>query len=873
MPNRFRSRLSFLVLRSLLLMVLAAWLPGAHAAAPAWSMGLSAEGLPVVRLGGVPVMQAGYAFWGEQWRWSAQTVKVARTGELSRTVEGRVEALGLSMSADVQARDPRVLSWQWRYDAANALSNVVGGGISFKFDLGATATEMGPPELLPGGAGWRWGKPGAERFEMRFQPAPASVYFERGNPREIRVMFYRDRIPAQPLQIQATWMSSGAVKHAEDPASQWSTGETDWPRARDLDATTWPLDLSFLNARDKPAGRRGWVQARGERLVFGDGSTARFWGTNLTAYALFNTPRHEVPGHARRLSALGYNLVRLHHHDSVWVAPNIFGRKPTSSRELDPAQAEKIDWWIKCLKDEGIYLWLDLHVGRHMYPDDGMEAFAEVSKGKPSADIKGVSYVNPSVQAAMQRFAADYLGRINSETGLKAVDDPAVAFIQITNENDVTHHFGNLLLADKGVPWHHARFAEAARRFASTSGLPYDKLTRTWEPGPSKYLLNDLEYRFNAAALAHLRSLGVKAVVSTTSTWGYNPTYSLPALTVGDAIDAHAYDNAGWLERDPRVGANLLHWLQAAKVSGKPSTVSEWNIETPRAYDRHTLPLFASASAAHQGVSAMLHYAYSQGNFELARGRLSPWDSNQDPALLLSMTPAALIYRLGLVEPARVRHVWRPSASELFNEAASPGGALALRTAGELGHLSIAMPAVKELPWLRPSPAVAGEKALASLQASPVPLSGAEVRSDTGELWRNAEHGMARIDAPAAQALMGRTGGHPWTTRDVEARLNVPVAALAVVTPDGQPVAKAATLLVSASGRVDNPSGQLPWLTEPVGGSLRIRSEQDREVRALRTDGTPHTFKVRSVQGWVTLNLSEIPGQGGLALRLEAAGR
>ena len=68
---------------------------------------------------------------------------------------------------------------------------------------------------------------------------------------------------------------------------------------------------------------------------------------------------------------------------------------------------EKLDWWIKCLKDEGIYVWLDLDTQRFFKAGDDIDHFAEISKGKPAADVKGFNYVNASIQDAMQRFNQD----------------------------------------------------------------------------------------------------------------------------------------------------------------------------------------------------------------------------------------------------------------------------------------------------------------------------------------------------------------------------------------------------------------------------------------------------------------------------------
>src|SRR4029077_10761533 len=115
-------------------------------------------------------------------------------------------------------------------------------------------------------------------------------------------------------------------------------------------------------------------------------------------------------------------------------------------------------------------------------------------------------------------------------TNTRYADEPAIVAMLITNENDVTHHFGNLLLPDKNVPKHNAYYKSKSDAFASAWGLPRDKTWRAWEPGPSRIFLNDLERRFHADMIAQLRAQGVKVPIVTTSTWG-NPLSSLPALT------------------------------------------------------------------------------------------------------------------------------------------------------------------------------------------------------------------------------------------------------------------------------------------------------------------------------------------------------
>jgi len=390
-----------------------------------------------------------------------------------------------------------------------------------------------------------------------------------------------------------------------------SNDYTNWPTDI-LDWRTSPVDLSFLNAQEKPAGKHGFLKAVKDKLVFDDGTPIRFWGTNITSYTLFGTSRQNVRQQAHRLSELGFNLVRLHHHDSYWVNPNIFGdEKSQNTLQLDAAMLEKLDWWIKCLEDEGIYVWLDLEDGRRFKSGDRIDGFEEISRNPSTANLSGYNYVNGSIRTAMERFNEAYVNHRNDYTGVRYKDDPGIAALLVTNENDLTYHFGNALLSDKGVPWHTARYMHEADAFAAAWGLPKGTTWRSWEPGPSKLFLNDLEHRFNEEIISKLRALGVKVPIVTTSTWG-NPLFSLPALTAGDIIDVHSYGRVGELEKNPIRTANLIDWIAAAHVAGKPLSVTEWNVEPFPVSDRTTVPLYLAASASYQGWDALMQYAYSQ---------------------------------------------------------------------------------------------------------------------------------------------------------------------------------------------------------------------------------------------------------------------
>jgi hypothetical protein len=603
-----------------------------------------------------------------------------------------------------------------------------------------------------------------------------------------------------------------------------------WP-ASILDSNTSPVDLSFLNAPEAPAGRHGFLKVREGRLAFEDGTKARFWGTNLTAYSLFGTSKDNVKRQARRLSELGFNLIRLHHHDSEWVDPNIFGgQKTPDTQTLNPAMLEMLDWWMKCLKDEGIYVWLDLHVGRRVKAGDRIEGFEEIRQGKPSASLFGYSYVNPSVQAAMKRFNEMYLNHQNHFTGLRYKEDPAIAAILITNENDLTHHFGNALLPNKGVPSQSAIYMREADQFAARHALPKTEVWRAWEDGPAKLFLNDLERRFDVEMIAHLRALGVKAPIVTTSSWGMDPLSSLPALTTGDIVDAHSYGAVGDLQSNPLIAANLVHWIAAAQVLGKPLSVTEWGVENlgSLAPDRQNIPLYIAASAALQGWDAVMFYAYSQEALGGDRSTPSVYQAYNDPALMASLPAAALLYRRSHVKESGTLYVFAPGKAMLFDQPLSAATSVALRTAAERGKLAIAMPQVPELPWLEESVIPAGAKIIRDPHQAQVPADALEIASDSGQLRRNWNQGTFTIDTPQTQAAMGWIGGTDIRLSDVEITAVTRNAVVAVQSTDGKPIAQSQNIMISVGARsAPKAPDSMPFYSEPVEGKILIRAMPD----------------------------------------------
>ncbi|WP_223432893.1 glycosyl hydrolase family 5 [Pseudomonas sp. GL-B-26] len=837
------------------------------------------NGLPTLMRGGSPVVATTFSFFGRNWDWTYLQTEFKVITPYRYSLAGKNQALDFDLTAQIQKQNEQKLTWNFALDAHSGKSGVSGGGIVFEFDPALFAGEMGEPTLLPDNRGWTWGNAQGRRIEMRFEPALAGVYFEPGSKSEVRAFFYKNTIKSGRQDFTATLSVSGDV--AVGPTTTERFGLSDpknWPTDK-LDRKTSPVDLSFLNAQEKPAGKRGFIKASGEQLLFADNTTARFWGTNLSAYTLFLTPDDAIKQQAKRLSALGFNLVRLHHHDSPWVLPNIFGdgRVTRSTQQLSPESQKKIDWWIKCLKDEGIYVWLDLHVQRVFTENDNIYGFDELPKEEQNFTyLKGYSYVNLTIQKAMKRFTEAYLTHVNSYTGLAYKDDPAIAAVLITNENDVTNHFGNALLPDKNVPKHNRIYMAEAEAFAKQHNLSANQTWRSWEPGPSKLFLNDLERRFNVDMIQHLRGIGVKVPIATTSSWGRNGLNSLPALTAGDVIDVHSYGGSGQIEKNPLYSDGIVNWIAAGQVIGKPLTVTEWNNEPFPTPDRHSLPLYIAGTASHQGWDALMQYAYSQEPLG-GEGGMSAnnWHAYNDPAMLATLPAAALLYRRADVHEATTTYVFAPTPGTLFNQMITPASSALLRTAMEKGKLEIAMPQTPELPWLQQSAIPSKAQEFHDPDQSLLDANASESTTDTGELKRNWKRGIYTINTPRTQAATGWIGGESISLGNIKVQVKTANASVVVQSLDDAPLGRSQDLLISLGTRaIPQDVDKVPFYVEPLEGTLTIQAPQGltlfthgilrqmKKLPATYLDGR-YTIKFDGLQAsnWLFLKKDVTPAQ------------
>jgi len=151
----------------------------------------------------------------------------------------------------------------------------------------------------------------------------------------------------------------------------------------------------------------------------------RLWGVNLSFGA--NLPKHEdAPYIAARLAAAGVNAVRCHHMDSARFPRGLWNAK--DGKTIDPEALDRLDFFIDQLARRGICVNINLHVGRVH------SQFLHLPRTNRQYD-KIFNIFTPALIDAQKQYARELLTHVNRYRKLRYADDPAVAIVEITNEN------------------------------------------------------------------------------------------------------------------------------------------------------------------------------------------------------------------------------------------------------------------------------------------------------------------------------------------------------------------------------------------------------------------------------------------------------
>lgn len=657
---------------------------------------------------------------------------------------------------------------------------------------------------------------------------------------------------------------------------------------------------------ERPAGRHGPARAVGDAIQFADGTPARFWGVNALPLP---TPE-QMTRQARFYAKHGINLVRLHPVQSI---VGLLRRRPDGSRGFDPAGLDRLDRYVAALKAEGIYVGWSPFYPHVVTADDGIppEIFAELPDapnwnlppGTTGKSTSGVVHFVPSLQAAEWAWLSALLDHRNPYTGLRYVEEPALAILEVRNEDSLLWHAPlNDLEAGRMGPrltaafqaawqaWIRAHYPTDAALFAAWGPIgagrraddgrdnPRPAIYGAWEmqaDGPSRNArearrMGDF-VRFAAETMrdgylarqAQLRAMGYRGLTVSTAWQAGGPAAHLANLwsdAALDVVDRHAYWGGGAGGHEIRAGdvnaASHLRRLDEGilargyeQVEGRPFMLSEWTQSPPNEWKAEIAPLVAFYGFGLGGWDASTHF--SAGRAGLAGGwpdensyvTETPAYSGQFPAL------ARAVHRGDIATGPVVAARRLVTADAFTGRDAVTRGAPSGGWGRDGGPLSLAAGAQL---MGRVTLAVADDAAPSARADVAALVRDGAIHSATGELAWHAD-GVVVADSPRTQAVVGFAAHRTFVLDGVEIAVGAtPFVSLIVTSLDDAPVRDSRRLLVTALAR-DRQTGARysadgarleavggpPLLLEPVQARLSLRHGRLVAVHALRPDGVP----------------------------------
>lgn len=547
-----------------------------------------------------------------------------------------------------------------------------------------------PKETNQSAVGW-------ETVDGLDQPFGLSL-FPVVNPRPavtIKALRFVSAQAGPTLGLAALTTADGPALMTERPVFYEFNDTTGWyPFDFPLDDTNLDtIDLTSL--LDGPAGKHGFVTVgKDGHFYFQDGTRARFFGTNVCGRSAC-PEKEDAKRIAARLAKYGVNMLRIHAIDGIW-GPMIDYAKG-DSRHLDEAALDRLDFFFAELKQRGIYVYFDMLDYRQFMESDGVEDASQFEHGWRNS-IKGASCFNDRMIELQKEFAEKFFTHQNPYTKLRYVDDPAVAVVEITNENSV-FYFSNVTLTipryleelkQRWNEWLLTRYKDRAGLAAAwTDGQGRCALLAEEDPAKSNVILPlkhlyqkpedadyvgqrsparvnamvrflfDLERRYYTQMREHLKKIGVKVPIT-----GTNQTFC-PASNSADAMNDFMSRNNYWCHPNmhakpffrfqnsaalnsalPRV-SNPVTEVASSTMAAKPMIVPEFNYPWPNEFRAEGL-LMMTAYGCLQGWDGLLFFAYSP-NEDL----LSCFGNQSDPVRWGEFPAAALMFHRNDVAMAR----------------------------------------------------------------------------------------------------------------------------------------------------------------------------------------------------------------------------
>ena len=602
-----------------------------------------------------------------------------------------------------------------------------------------------------------------------------------------------------------------------------------------------PIDISSAFGNEKPAGKHGFLTRSGSHFAFEDGTPARFWGVNFNGGACF--PEFDYAEKvAHRLAMTGINIVRFHQLDAEWNTPNIYsftkGERKGHTQTFDAESMKRLDYLVKCLKEEGIYVYLDMLTYRKFKAGDGVENTFELWDA-----AKPYQHYNRKLIELQKQFIYNIWNHINPYTGLRYKDDPVFVLSETVNEsNPINPHPSMQMTAEPYC----SEFRALYRKWLDENNYTDDAENINLNDNKNP-LLHAFKVKimtdFHQEMYDYMREIGVRIPIT-----GDNMCTCLGIHKSNDCMDymdSHMYFSFSWggwqevskinpsiaISQVPDYNLGILGCMRDLK---RPFFVSEWDVPWPNDYRAESSIALAAVGSMQGWAGWTIHtYAYSAhldrvdtvgcevsspiGGKPFRQGVFSSWN---DPAKFGLFYHAALITRRADVKEAT-------ATTDIMARDLQEVVPVGLANGLELDRMGITFEDRESI----------AARVIEQTERI-VPADATEVRSSTGELYRSWKKNFGTVDSPrtkAAYGFLGKNGKIDLTGLSVESKTDFAVVALSSLTDEA--IETSDNLLLTTIGRTKNTDqryedGQMyevghgPTLIEVIEAELSIRTNR-----------------------------------------------
>ena len=418
-------------------------------------------------------------------------------------------------------------------------------------------------------------------------------------------------------------------------------------------------DLSALS--QGPAGSNGHIRRVEDRLELADGRPIKFWGVNSSIPTTDDLMRRQ----ARFMAKHGINLVRIH---PVQDVVGLLEPDGQGGRQLNPDRLARLDLYLSILAEQGIYWQFSPFYPHVITEADGYpgQLYSELPNRGPGKNTSGFANFMPELQAAQWEWLQALMNHTNPHRSMAYKDDPALAIVEVHNEDSIFWHFPlngiesgefpnhKAALQRMWMEWLQAKYNNSSSALHAAWGPvgngrrggdaidnpsmdiygawqmeadgPWQAKAETARMGDYIQFLAETQRRFFEGRQEALRDLGYQAVTVGTAWMAGGPAGVTPNLWVDDGldmIDRHRYFGGHNVEGQSthRIAAgpirNASHLAQPGsgilsagfeQIEDKPFMVSEWTQSPPNQWKAEIAPLYAFYGMGLHGWDASTHF-------------------------------------------------------------------------------------------------------------------------------------------------------------------------------------------------------------------------------------------------------------------------